>query len=134
MVVGPGITAGQRIDAPIYLQDVVPTTLEWAGAAVPEDVEFQSLVPLLRGETGNWRKAAYGAYIDFQRMVMRDGFKLIGYPKLDKILLFDLRNDPLETRDLSNDPRYAFQLSQLKGELRRLAAELDDPLFKEARP
>lgn len=134
MVVGPGIAGGERIDAPIYLQDVVPTTLQWAGATVPEDMEFQSLVPLLRGETGNWRKAVYGAYIDFQRMVVRDGFKLIGYPKLDKIMLFNLQNDPLETRDLSNDPRYAFQRTQLKDELRRLAAELDDQLFKQAQP
>src|SRR5690606_15437259 len=49
VVVGPGVTAGQRIDAPIYVQDIMPTTLEWAGAKVPEGVDFRSLVPLLQG-------------------------------------------------------------------------------------
>ena len=31
MVVGPGVKAGQKIDEPIYLQDVMPTTLELCG-------------------------------------------------------------------------------------------------------
>lgn len=50
MVVGPGVDAGRVIDEPIYLQDVRPTALALAGITTPEHVEFQNLLPLLRGE------------------------------------------------------------------------------------
>ncbi|CAN5340484.1 sulfatase-like hydrolase/transferase [soil metagenome] len=49
LVAGPGIPEGEKVGAPIYLQDVMPTTLELAGATVPEHVEFRSLVPFLDG-------------------------------------------------------------------------------------
>ena len=34
-------------------------------------------------------------------MIRKDGFKLIVYPKIKKILLFDLKNDPFEMNDIS---------------------------------
>lgn len=39
IVVGPEVQSGQRISAPIYLQSVLPTTLELAGCEVPEHVD-----------------------------------------------------------------------------------------------
>ena len=39
-----------KLDSPIYLQDVMATTLELAGAPKPEQVEFHSVLPLLRAE------------------------------------------------------------------------------------
>jgi len=130
VVAGPGIACGERIKVPIYLQDIVPTTLAWAGAKVSEEMDFRSLVPLLRGEADDWRDTVYGAYMDHQRMITRAGYKLIGYHKLDKVLLYHVEQDPHEIRDLASNPNYAGQLTQLKADLFRLAAELDDPLFK----
>jgi len=46
----------------------------------------------------------YGGYMDLQRMVYADGFKLVYYPKVDVTLLFDTRNDPLEMVDLADRP------------------------------
>ncbi len=134
VVVGPGVTAGQRIDAPIYVQDIMPTTLEWAGAKVPEGVDFRSLVPLLQGKSDGWRDTIYGAYMDFQRMIVRRGYKLNAYPKIDVVLLHHLQNDPNEIRDLSENPDYAGPSMMLKEVLKRVASELDDPLFKQRRP
>src|SRR5207245_4851407 len=77
IVAGPEAKAGQRIAAPIYLQDVMPTTLQLAGAAKPPQVEFHSLLPLLRGEqTASNYPAVYGAYLEL-RSVTEGGWKLI---------------------------------------------------------
>ena len=48
IAVGPGIRQGVKIETPIYLQDVHPTTLELAGAKPADKVEFKSLMPLLQ--------------------------------------------------------------------------------------
>ncbi|MHC4624557.1 MAG: sulfatase-like hydrolase/transferase, partial [Planctomycetota bacterium] len=50
MVVGPGIPANKKIDAAVYLQDIMPTTLELAGINKPSDVQFKSLMPLIQGK------------------------------------------------------------------------------------
>ena len=44
--------------------------------------------------------------MNYQRMIRKDNFKLLVYPKINKVLLFDLKNDPHEMNDLSNDSRY----------------------------
>ena len=74
VVAGPGIAADRTIDAPIYLQDIMPTTLEWAGVDVPEYVGFQPR----SGRSGGRpdapvRASIYGAYLQLQRSVTRDG-------------------------------------------------------------
>ncbi|SFH61207.1 choline-sulfatase [Planctomicrobium piriforme] len=100
LICGPGITAGRKIDSPIYLQDAMPTTLQLAGAAIPPDVDFQSLLPLLHGEKPTTRQAISGGYIDFQRMATAEGYKLILYPKTKTARLYHLTDDPLEQHDL----------------------------------
>lgn len=100
LVVGPGVAAQARIDTPIYLQDVMPTTLELAGISPPSQVQFRSLLPCLRGDKTPVHDAIYGAYIDFQRMVTADGYKLILYPKLAVARLYHLADDPDERHDL----------------------------------
>lgn len=102
VVVGPGIDAGRKIGQRIYLQDVMPTTLELAGAPVPERVEFQSLLPLLKDGTPDVNGTVYGAYMQFQRMVVQGHDKLMLYPETGVSLLYDLENDPEELRDLSS--------------------------------
>jgi choline-sulfatase len=101
VLAGPGIPKGERLDAPIYVQDIMPTFLRLAGAEVPDDVDFQSLLPLVEG-AGRPREQIFGAYRDHQRMITRDGHKLILYPKARVARVFDLGNDPDETHDLIN--------------------------------
>ena len=96
VMVGPGVEAGARNDAPIYLQDAMATTLELAGVEKPEHVEFQSVLPLLRGETGNVREAIYSGYLQKQRAVTFEGYKLILYPDTGVSLLFHVDKDPEE--------------------------------------
>ncbi|MGJ8651759.1 MAG: sulfatase-like hydrolase/transferase [Opitutaceae bacterium] len=126
MVVGPKIKAGQKVDASIYLQDVVPTTLELAGMKKPDFVDFKSIIPLLRGERDKSYDSIYGAYLDRQRMITKNGWKLIRYPKISVDRLYDMNNDPLETKDLANNPEYASKLRELRHALAGLSKELGD--------
>ncbi|MDA7920258.1 sulfatase-like hydrolase/transferase [Verrucomicrobiales bacterium] len=100
MIVGPDIEAGKKMDTPIYLQDVMPTSLELAGIEKPDHVEFQSLLPILAGESKGY-ESIYGAYLKSQRSITKDGFKLIVYPKVPRVILYDLENDPMEMNDLA---------------------------------
>jgi choline-sulfatase len=125
---GPGIPKDRRIDGDVYLQDVMPTALELAGAAVPEYVDFKSLMPIVRGQRDRNYDAIYGAYLRLQRMVRQDGFKLILYPAIQQALLFDLRADPGETKNLADDPQHQATKRKLFAALLELQQALDDPL------
>jgi choline-sulfatase len=106
IVKGPNVRPGAVAENPVYLQDIVPTTIELAGIQVPDHVDFKSLVPALRGETHRPYDSVYGAYLDQQRMITTDGFKLIVYPNVPVVRLFELANDPYEMFDLAGTPEY----------------------------
>ena len=129
IVVGPDVERGASKKQSIYLQDIMPTTLELAGALVPESVEFKSLLPLIRNETTAHYESIYGCYKeDLQRAIISEDYKLILYPKIDVMRLYDLKADTEETIDLSADPKYAKTLQRLLGEFNKLSIELSDPL------
>jgi arylsulfatase A-like enzyme len=129
MMVGPGVKAGAQIDTPIYLQDVMPTSLELAGVELPEQVEFKSLLPLLEDETIEHYDAIYGAYKEnLQRAILKDGYKLVIYPTIDVLRLYNLNEDPQEMQDLAKNPEYAPKVQALMADFKTLQAELDDPL------
>jgi choline-sulfatase len=128
LAVGPGIKPASRIDTPIYLQDLMPTTLELAGVSVPDYVEFKSLRPLLNGETTDHYPAIYGAYQELQRMVVQDGWKLIYYPRPNAYRLFNLEEDELEMNDLAVDPKHAGKIEELKQVLNEQCEQFRDPV------
>jgi arylsulfatase A-like enzyme len=136
IVAGPGVAAAQKLATPIYLQDVMPTTLELAGIRQPPQVEFHSLLPLLRGQptAGNY-PAIYGAYLELQRSVTYDGWKLILYPQAQVARLYHVAADPHELQDLASDPQQATRKKQLFDRLIALQRDFNDPLdLKQAFP
>jgi choline-sulfatase len=133
IVCGPSLEAGRHVDASIYLQDVMPTTLEMAEVEKPEHVQFHSLVPLLRGETKEHAyDAVYGAYTKLQRAVTYDGFKLIVYPEANRVRLFNLKQDPLEQNDLAEVPEHRATKKRLFQRLLKLQIEMHDPVNLES--
>lgn len=129
VVVGPRVRPGHRISAPIYLQDVMPTTLELAGVERPEHVEFQSLLPLLHGERTKSRyDAIYGGYMDLQRMIAMNGHKLILYPKLKVARLYRIEEDPEELQDLMPSAELLPVARKLFQRLLKLQTETGDRL------
>ena len=129
IVVGPDVAKDATNDSNIYLQDVMPTTLELAGMEKPEHVEFHSLLPLLNGEQkeSNY-PAVYGAYLENQRSVRAFGYKMILYPTAKKVRLYHLESDPEEAIDLSEDPSTADIQKKLFAALLELQKEMADSL------
>ena len=127
VVKGPGIAAGRTIAAPIYLQDVIPTTLDWAGVATPDTVEFESLTPHLEGK-GSSRDFVYTAYRDRQRAITSGGYKLIVYPEAKRARLYHLAEDPDELVDLLEKGKGKGVAKRLYARLRAVQPEFGDTL------
>lgn len=127
LVVGPGVDAGAKVNEPVMLQDVMPTTLELAGVAKPEHVEFHSVLPLLDGQPSRY-DAIYGAYLDKQRSVRTDRYKLIVYPEAGAVKLFDLKSDPEEMHNLATKEWMQPVVKRLFRKLQRLQRDLNDSL------
>jgi len=126
IITGPGVKGGTKIDAPIHLQDAMATVLDLAGADMT-GVEFQSLLPLLKGEPGGL-DAVYAAYSETQRAVIDGGWKLILYPDAEVSRLYHVAEDPLELRDLARDPAHAGRKKALYAKFRDLQQRYGDDL------
>ena len=105
---GPLVGTGGRIDVPVRTVDILPTLLELLdvpSGPLPADGGV-SLVPLLAGERNSSVPPAFGETRRHDLVAlssMRVGNeKIIWDRKNGRYLLFDLANDPKETRDLSS--------------------------------
>ena len=127
---GPGLKAGKTVNAPVYLQDVMATSLEIAGAPKPAQVEFNSLLPLATGRTSSSAyDSIYGAYVGTQRMLRTDQYKMIIYPTANMVRLYNMVDDPLEMNDLaSGSTRPVELLRTLFTQFQTLQKELNDPV------
>jgi uncharacterized sulfatase len=57
----PGaIERGRRVEHLVSYLDIMPTILDYAGVAIPADLDGSSLRPILDGETETWRDALSG--------------------------------------------------------------------------
>jgi hypothetical protein len=106
--------------------------------AQPADMQGRSLFPLFRGEApADWRESFYFHYYEYPRWhrvrphygVVTDRYKLVHYykPDVDDWELYDLKENPDETQNFINDPKYAETIGKLKNELAQLRAELKVP-------
>ena len=125
---GPGIPENRRFDAQVYLRDLYPTICEIADVEVPESVEGLSLLPLLRGEKSFIHDAVFGYFRAFQRMVRTNRWKLIHYPQIDKVQLFDLKKDPWEMDNLADRLQFQSVKDDLQQQLVKWQKQVKDPL------
>ena len=130
IVAGPGIPAAAQREAPVYLQDIMPTALELAGTRKPKFVEFNSLLPLINdADRPSPYPSIYGCYLkNAQRMIRIGDWKLIVYPQANAVRLYDLANDPLEIHDVAGDPQHASRIVEMIAQLIQLGQEMDDPM------
>ncbi|MEL7159739.1 MAG: sulfatase-like hydrolase/transferase [Bacteroidota bacterium] len=126
VLTGPGIPAGAKNGTDVYLQDVMATALDLAGVDKPGYVEFNSLLPHLSGTASPPYPAVYGGYVNWQRSIRKDGYKLLVYPKVPTAKLFDLEKDPEEMTDLA--AAQPEKVAELFADLRALQREMGDTL------
>jgi arylsulfatase A-like enzyme len=129
IVVGPDVPQGKRLDMEVYLQDIMATSIDYAGGKAPKWVEFNSLKSFIEGEkSASDYPEVYGAYMDLQRMIRVNDYKLIVYPKAGVIRFFDLANDPEEMHDLSKGSQHRELIVDMFSKLTELQAEMGDTL------
>ena len=129
------IPPGTRVGEMIQNIDYAPTFLQAAGVPVPEDIQGESLVPLMEGRPqSDWRNSIYYHYYEFPAVhmvakhygVRTERYKLIHFYETDEWECFDLEADPDELHSVYADPAYAEVVSELKGELDRLRTYYGD--------
>jgi arylsulfatase A-like enzyme len=128
LISGPGIPKGKRVDELVYQHSAFATTCDLGGVPIPKEVEFPSLVDLLKSRGTPKHDAVFSYYKDFQRAVRTKDHKLIVYPQAGVTQLFDLNKDPWETTNLAQKPEHRALKEQLMHRLRQFQGELGDPL------
>jgi len=113
IISGPGIVAHVRTDAMCYLFDVLPTLGKLCGVAAPARSEGIDLGASLRNATAPARSQMLFAYMNVQRAVIKDHWKLIRYPVVNRTQLFNLQLDPQEITNLADQPRYAAKVEEM---------------------
>lgn len=126
IVRGAGFAKGAGVETPVYLQDIMATSLALGGADTSE-VDFRDLRTSLP-EQGVGSRPVYFAYESSQRAIRVGNDKLIWYAKGDTVRLYDLAADPQETRDRSTEAGREARIRELRALLAQEAARLGDPL------
>lgn len=127
---GPGIPKGEQNGAYVYLYDIFPTLCGLCGVPVPDSVDGKSFVHLFSGGEKH-RDRLYLAFDNLIRGIKEERYKLIEYAvgpeeKDCSTFVFDLEEDPFETRNLAGLPEYAPVLERLRGELAEASDEWEE--------
>lgn len=126
IVRAPASAYRRVVDAMVRDIDVAPTILDYLGIAAPASMMGRSLLPLMAGTDVKEERLAYSEsfYVRYhygwkEPVSLRTGrYKLIDLPQPE---LYDLRNDPGETRNMQDvQPEV---LAEMKGELARMRRE-----------
>ncbi|WP_346859759.1 arylsulfatase [uncultured Draconibacterium sp.] len=98
---------GSVLENPTELRDFLPTFLDAAGAEIPDELDGESLLKLVKNPQASWR-----SYIDLEHATcyspenywcaLTDGnWKYIWFLRTGKEQLFNLKTDPVEIVNLS---------------------------------
>lgn len=130
IVAGPGLPHGVRRSGQVALRDLYPTVCDLCDIEIPSTVTGKSFVPILKGEAAEIRPFAVGYFRDKQRMIRKGDWKLIEYPQVGRIQLFNLKDDPYELHDLADDSAQRERKEHLLSLLRGWQQSVNDPVLK----
>jgi len=121
--------AGQEVQQLTLNIDMAPTLLEMAGLSKPKEMQGESLVPLMRGQSPKWRDSFFCEYFEeenFPRIatwqaVRNDHWKYIHYPNLQGAdELYDIKEDRYELKNRIADPAAQAALEVMKKEFEKV--------------
>jgi arylsulfatase A-like enzyme len=133
IISGPGIQEGQVRDDFVYLHDLTPTILEWAGADSFPCSNAQSLMPLLAGsEPISVRDDVYMVrhhhpFPCEQRFLRTRQYKY-AFNALDIDEFYDLELDPDEMVNRIDEPAYVDIIQECQDRMWHHIRELHDPI------
>lgn len=119
----PGVFgAGRRIESPVSLVDLFPTLVDlgggpndWPGS---EDFDGASLAPMMRGEADGWKRPMVAEYcgegiLQPMRMARAGDWKYVDVHEHEP-LLFNLKDDPHELKNLLEQPGHCDQEASVR--------------------
>jgi uncharacterized sulfatase len=134
------IKPGTRVDDYVSNLDTFRTMLGAMGVEPPADCRAlgHDTSPLLRGESLPTREAIFAQYdlhnsgLAYMRMIRTPKWKLVKFYKANNMdELYDLENDPDETRNLLRGPNANRpQAERLKKQLVEWQRSIDDPVLR----
>tara|TARA_B100000963_G_scaffold219133_1_gene191077 strand:+ start:298 stop:1818 length:1521 start_codon:yes stop_codon:yes gene_type:complete len=130
------IQAGITNDEMVQNLDFAQTFLEAAMIDIPEDMQGESLIPLLTGNNEKWtREEVYYHYYEYPSVhmvkrhygIVNKEYKLVRfYYDVDEWELYDRLNDPNEVNNVYDNPEYADVVEDLKIRLANLRLKYKD--------
>jgi arylsulfatase A-like enzyme len=123
---GPGIPENLGSDALVYLFDLYPTLAELCGLPGPEEIDGESLVPVITGKVTDIRSSLLTVYRSTVRAIRTKEWKLIRYPERDYSQLFNLLADPLELNNLAYKPGMEDQLREMAVQMGKWQLSVND--------
>lgn len=124
LISGSDIRFDHHIDTPVELVDLFPTICDFAGIDAPNNIDGESLKPLMEDKPNHRQKQIarselLGGHPKTRfRMIRDQRWKYVDFPSAPP-RLFDLENDPNETQDLIDSPPDATVVNELKKLLNR---------------
>ncbi|MFC2089371.1 sulfatase [Bacteroidota bacterium] len=130
------VEPGSRCEEMVQNLDFAQTFLDIAGIEAPNDMQGESLTPLLKGDLDEWdRDAVYYHYYEYPavHMVKRHygvvtmEYKLVHfYYDVDEWELYDRKKDQMELKNVYEDPAYANIREELHKKLDELRLKYKD--------
>jgi arylsulfatase A-like enzyme len=130
------ITANSTNEEMVQNLDFAQTFLEAAQVKVPEDMQGESLMPILKGELDKWdRESVYYHYYEYPGWhsvkrhygIVTKQYKLAHfYYDINEWELYDLKKDSQEMNNVYADPEYKKVVIELKEKLTELRKKYGD--------
>ncbi len=119
VITGPGIRKGEHNASLCHLMDIAPTVCDLAGYPLASVTDGLSLAQAAKSGKMLERDAVISAYRDAQRALRTREWKLIVYSVggVETAQLFNLKDDPLEMRNLAAAPEHAGRVREMRRDL-----------------
>lgn len=108
---GPGVTPGQRCGRPAELLDIYPTLAQLARLPPRDDLEGESLVPLLHDASAPRDRPAVTTHGQGNHAVRSERWRYIRYADSSEEL-YDLESDPHEWHNVAGLPEHAAVIAE----------------------
>ena len=119
-------SGGRTVTEVVAGLDIMPTVLGTAGAETPAGLDGKNFIPLVRGDKSGWRNELLYEYYwernfpqtPTMHAIRGDRYKFIRYQGIwDIDELYDLQEDPQESRNLIFSPQHATTIRQMREHL-----------------
>ena len=110
-----GISSGTVVEAPVGLEDIMPTLLAMADLEIPETVEGRDLLTLVRDRDVPWRPYLHIEHAPIHHTLTDGREKFVWFVQDGREQFFDLVEDPAECHDRIRDAGEQERIARWRG-------------------